>query len=152
MLIKKYSDEEIRIFLSESYSLWEFCKKIGYKNKSSRTYQVIKQNLTDRNICLKDYPHLYKKLGITSKKSNQDIFHKNSVYDRKDLKRKIIKEGILEYKCSMCDISEWMNKPLSLQLDHINGINNDNRLENLRFLCPNCHTQTPTWGSKKRNI
>lgn len=152
MLIKKYSDEEIRIFLSESYSLWEFCKKIGYKNKSSRTYQVIKQNLTDRNICLKDYPHLYKKLGITSKKSNQDIFHKNSVYDRKDLKRKIIKEGILEYKCSMCGISEWMNKPLSLQLDHINGINNDNRLENLRFLCPNCHTQTPTWGSKKRNI
>jgi 5-methylcytosine-specific restriction endonuclease McrA len=152
VLIKKYSDEEIRIFLSESYSLWEFCKKIGYKNKSSRTYQVIKQNLTDRNICLKDYPHLYKKLGITSKKSNQDIFHKNSVYDRKDLKRKIIKEGILEYKCSMCGISEWMNKPLSLQLDHINGINNDNRLENLRFLCPNCHTQTPTWGSKKRNI
>lgn len=152
MLIKKYSDEEIRIFLAESYSLWEFCKKIGYKNKSSRTYQVIKQNLTDRNICLKDYPHLYKKLGITSKKSNQDIFHKNSVYDRKDLKRKIIKEGILEYKCSMCGIFEWMDKPLSLQLDHINGINNDNRIENLRFLCPNCHTQTPTWGFKKRNI
>jgi 5-methylcytosine-specific restriction endonuclease McrA len=152
MLIKKYSDEEIRNFLSESYSLWEFCKKIGYKNKSSRTYQVIKQNLSDRNICLKEYPHLYKKLGITSKKSNEDIFHKNSVYDRKDLKRKIIKEGILEYKCSMCGISEWMNKPLSLQLDHINGINNDNRLENLRFLCPNCHTQTPTWGSKKRII
>jgi 5-methylcytosine-specific restriction endonuclease McrA len=152
MLIKKYSDEEIRIFLSESYSLWEFCKKIGYKNKSSRTYQVIKQNLTDRNICLKDYPHLHKKLGITSKKSNEDIFHKNSVYDRKDLKRKIIKEGILEYKCSMCGIFEWMDKPLSLQLDHINGINNDNRIENLRFLCPNCHTQTPTWGFKKRNI
>ena len=152
MLIKKYNDEEIRNFLSESYSLWEFCKKIGYKNKSSRTYQVIKQNLSDRNICLKEYPHLYKKLGITSKKSNEDIFHKNSVYDRKDLKRKIIKEGILEYKCSMCGISEWMNKPLSLQLDHINGINNDNRLENLRFLCPNCHTQTPTWGSKKRII
>jgi 5-methylcytosine-specific restriction endonuclease McrA len=150
MLIKKYSDEEIRIFLSESYSLWEFCKKIGYKNKSSRTYQVIKQNLTDRNICLKDYPHLYKKLGITSKKSNQDIFHENSVYDRKDLRRKIIKEGILEYKCSVCGISEWMNKSLTLQLDHINGINNDNRIENLRFLCPNCHTQTSTWGFKRR--
>lgn len=150
MLIKKYSDEQIRLFLSDSYSLWEFCKKIGYKNKSSRTYKVVKKNLNDRNISLTDYPHLYKKLGITIKKSNEDIFHQNSVYDRKDLKRKIIKEKILEYKCSICGISEWLNKPLSLQLDHINGINNDNRIENLRFLCPNCHTQTPTWGSKKR--
>lgn len=150
MLIKKYSDEQIRGFLSDSYSLWEFCKKIGYKNKSSRTYKVVKKNLNDRNISLTDYPHLYKKLGITTKKSNEDIFHQNSVYDRKDLKRKIIKEKILEYKCSICGISEWLNKPLSLQLDHINGINNDNRIENLRFLCPNCHTQTPTWGSKKR--
>jgi 5-methylcytosine-specific restriction endonuclease McrA len=151
MLIKKYTDKEIRNFLSESYSLWEFCKKIGYKTKTGRTYKIIKENLSSRNINLEEYPHLYKKLGITTQKTSQEIFSKNSCYDRKNLKYKLLKQNILEYKCSICNISEWLNKPLSLQLDHINGINNDNRIENLRLLCPNCHTQTPTWGSKKRN-
>lgn len=50
-----------------------------------------------------------------------------------------------EYKCEICNISEWQNKPLVLQVDHINGIHNDNRVENLRFICPNCHSQTETF-------
>ena len=54
----------------------------------------------------------------------------------------------MPYKCKECGISEkWNNKPIILHLDHINGINNDNRLENLRFLCPNCHSQTDTYCS-----
>ena len=56
---------------------------------------------------------------------------------------------LIEYKCKECGIENlWNNKPISLQLDHINGIKTDNRLENLRFLCPNCHSQTETFGSK----
>lgn len=51
----------------------------------------------------------------------------------------------------MCGIgNEWNGKPLTLQLDHINGDHSDNRLENLRILCPNCHSQTSTWGMKSR--
>jgi 5-methylcytosine-specific restriction endonuclease McrA len=61
-----------------------------------------------------------------------------------------VKENRLEYKCANCGIKEWNNLPLSLQLDHINGVNNDHRLENLRFLCPNCHSQTDTYSGKNK--
>lgn len=54
----------------------------------------------------------------------------------------------MEYKCAICGISEWLGNPLSLQLDHINGISNDHRLENLRLVCPNCHSQTETFAGR----
>ena len=60
-------------------------------------------------------------------------------------KNRLIKDLGWEYKCKECGQGDvWKGKKLTLELDHINGINNDHRLENLRFLCPNCHTQMPT--------
>lgn len=76
---------------------------------------------------------------------------KHPGYPSSKLKRRLVEERVLEDKCSECDQGPvWNNKPLSLQLDHINGVNTDNRKENLRLLCPNCHTQTSTFGALNR--
>lgn len=75
----------------------------------------------------------------------------NSTVSRDRLKRRLLEEGILENLCDECGLGdEWNGKPLTLQLDHINGVYNDNRLENLRIICPNCHTQTETFAGKKQ--
>ena len=67
------------------------------------------------------------------------------------LKHKMLKSGLIENKCGVCGIKDtWQNKPIQIHLDHINGIRNDHRLENLRMLCPNCHSQTSTYcGNNK---
>lgn len=79
-----------------------------------------------------------------------DILVENSKYGSHHLKNKLISQNILKNECSICkNNGEWFGQKLSLQLDHINGINNDNRLENLRLLCPNCHSQTETFSGKR---
>ena len=66
------------------------------------------------------------------------------------LKNKLLKSGTVTNECLVCGISSWQGKKLTCELDHINGDRTDHRLENLRILCPNCHSQTETFRSKNR--
>ena len=67
------------------------------------------------------------------------------------LKHRLLKQGVLAPVCVGCGSQSWLDQPIPLELDHVNGNNKDNRLENLRLLCPNCHALTPTYRSKKRS-
>jgi hypothetical protein len=73
--------------------------------------------------------------------------HENPKRHRCTIKSKLIDER--GYKCESCKLVEWLGKLIVLELEHINGNNKDNTRENLKLLCPNCHSQTPTWRRKK---
>jgi Zn finger protein HypA/HybF involved in hydrogenase expression len=116
--------------------------------------RTLKTRLDEDNI---DYSHIaegkYHNLGRNfsnlEKTPLLDVLTKNSKYSRGRLKRRLISENILENKCSNCGIgNSWQGNPLTLQLDHINGVSDDNTLSNLRLLCPNCHSQTETFAGK----
>jgi 5-methylcytosine-specific restriction endonuclease McrA len=72
----------------------------------------------------------------------------NGPRNRRNIKLRLIGAGLKEPCCEECGISEWRDGPLSLELHHRNGERHDNRLENLALLCPNCHSQTDSWGGK----
>jgi DNA-binding CsgD family transcriptional regulator len=68
--------------------------------------------------------------------------------NRSNLKRRLLKAGLLQAICGRCGLTEWQGIPLALQLHHVNGVRSDNLLANLTLLCPNCHSQTDTWGGR----
>jgi len=69
---------------------------------------------------------------------------------RHAIKRRLMQAGLIQNRCDFCGISEWQGEPISIQIDHMNGVRDDHRVENLRMLCPNCHSQTPTYGNRRR--
>ena len=69
---------------------------------------------------------------------------------RYSLKLRLLREGLKENRCERCGLSEWRGAPLTLALHHVNGERDDNRLDNLNLLCPNCHSQTHNYAGRNR--
>ncbi len=131
----------------------DILRNLGIKIKSGN-FQTLDRYCTEYQI---NISHLkYKNdRGFKYKTvlSNEDLFVENSSTPTKTVRLRIYKEKLKKYECVMCQNKGlWNGKKLSLQLDHINGINNDHRLENLRWLCPNCHSQTATFSGKNKMV
>ena len=149
-LINKFTDEQFQEIVESSNSISEIASSLGYKSKGGGVVKMIKDRIEKLSL---DTSHFnpYSIGSMKGKKyiSDDEIFVENSTYvNNTSLKKKLLKMNVIEYKCAICGISEWLGNSLSLQLDHINGNNKDNRLENLRLLCPNCHSQTSTFSGR----
>ena len=145
MKLKDLKIEDAILILNSSNNIKEFILNIG-QSISGNAYRRVNNYIQENNL---NISHFKKDRWSSKEKSIEEVLKKDSCFSQKSLKNKIIKFKILEYKCEKCkNIGEWNNKKLILHLDHINGINTDNRIENLRFLCPNCHSQTDTYSGK----
>jgi len=144
--IYNMTDQEFIKICKEADSMLSASKKIGISFSTFKR-KAKKLDCYDTNQFWNKGKTTISDFRIKSKYSDS-IFVEKSKVTREYIKSLIIKEKLIEYECSECDITNvWCGKNLNLHLDHINGIRNDNRLDNLRFLCPNCHSQTPSYCS-----
>ena len=150
--IYEITDEQFVELVRNSTNISEVLFKLGYSVKgNSWGFSQVRRRMEALNLT----PQQFK--GKSALKTSDDrlvnpenLLCENSKHARNVLRRYILSNNLIPYRCAICGITHWNNKALSLELDHINGINNDNRLENLRFLCPNCHSQTTTYGSRNQ--
>lgn len=137
--------ETLEKLVEESNSVVEVCVKLGvdpYNGSNKTVYRLINHYNIPKPK--------YKTKGFLPRLSVDEIFTENSFVARNIVKRHLIQRNLIPYVCRDCGNTGSHNgKHLSLQLEHINAINNDHRLVNLCFLCPNCHSQTLTYAGKK---
>jgi len=156
-IIWKYSKNDLEYIINTSTSISEVLTKLGV-NPKGNNYKTLKERCIHDNIDLSELKirsnnERKKRCTDMHKKDrtpNDQIFIKNSKTRRHIVKRRILQDSLVPYICDTCGNAGIHNNiPLTLHLDHINGISNDNTLSNLRFLCPNCHSQTSTYAGKQ---
>jgi uncharacterized protein YerC len=129
-----YDWQAVQAFIDEGNSVAEIQLKFGM-SRAAIGKAISKGTITYTRAC------------STADEYAATIEGKATSADRGALKRRLIREGRKE-ECEICKISEWLGKPIVLHLDHINGDGRENGSHNLRLLCPNCHSQTETYGGK----
>lgn len=143
----KITDEEIIEAAKSSITMGEAAIKLKIHFNTFKKH-ALRLNVYKPNTGLKGT----KKSFPCRQRNVYDVIQgKHPEYQTYKLKKKLYEHNIKENKCEECGIADWNDKPLECELDHIDGDSSNHILENLRILCPNCHSQTSTFRSKKRN-
>ena len=146
----KTSKEELEKIVANSLSIADICRSLKVVPIGGN-YRTIKSKIKLWNLDISHFTGQAWNIGEKFKPFNKsiplcDILIKNSTYTSNgSLKKRLFKEGIKKDECENCNLSMWFGKKLTIELHHNNGNNSDHRIENLRMLCPNCHSQTITF-------
>lgn len=146
-LLSQCSTEQLQEYVKSSTCYKEVMEKLGYRAYSGSIQQLLRERLRLENISTEHFTAPTGNRII--KRTFENTFCENSTVDQKTLKKKYKEGDYTEYKCSICGQEPfWNGQELILILDHINGINNDDRIDNLRWVCPNCNYQLDTTNGK----
>lgn len=153
---RTWSDDQFIEAVRASSSIAEVLKRLGLTVAGS-AYQTVHTNVERLGL---DISHFTGQgwakgrpdLMPDNKRPFSEILVENSTYTNTgNLKRRLLSAGMLEERCGACGLGpEWQGEKLTLQLDHVNGFRRDNRIDNLRLLCPNCHSQTSTFCRRSK--
>lgn len=145
-LMADISDETFAIIVQSSSSYADVVRSCGYNNVSGGSTKIVKERIQRQGL---QVDHFTRK-GLEAR-TPENVFVENSTACQAVLRRLYTEGKYTEYKCAICGQEPfWNGKELTLTLDHINGKNHDDRLENLRWVCPNCDRQLDTFAGKNR--
>lgn len=159
MAMPKIEDNEIILAVKNSDSLASALKKLNiFKNGSSAGYSFLKRKIKELNLDISHFmgkawskgKSIFSDERVKGKLLVEEIFKENSIASRSRVRDLLISENLIPYECVCgCD-GKWGEKTISLDLHHMNGKRRDNRIQNLQFLCPNCHAATDSYKGKNK--
>ena len=150
---RKYTDEDLRAAVPISFSVAQVLQAIGLR-PAGGNYKTVQARIRKLDL---DTSHFLgqgwvrgKSITLRAPQPLVELLVEGSSVRSSHLKKRLLREGLKLPVCEECMGTVWRGRAMPLELEHINGRNSDNRLENLALLCPNCHAQTSTY--RGRNI
>lgn len=153
---RRWTDNQFISAVQSSFSYAQVIQKLGLRVAGSN-YDTVKRKIEELHLNTSHFTGQGWNCGcrftpIKEARPLSEILVEHSPFvNANHLKERLLNEGLKAYRCECCGHTEWMGVPISLELHHINGVRDDQRIENLQLLCPNCHACTDNYRGKNKS-